>query len=73
MSLTLEERVARIESTLEMMQQKQLPSVPSASAASGWRNLLGTFDDDPVFEEIVRQGRLYRESQLPRYDEPAQP
>jgi hypothetical protein len=31
-----------------------------------WRRTLGRFGDDPVFEEIVRLGRQYRQSLRPK-------
>jgi hypothetical protein len=32
--------------------------------------ITGSFKDDPVFEEILRYGREYRESHYPDYCEP---
>jgi hypothetical protein len=31
-----------------------------------WVNDAGRFANDPIFEEIVRRGKAYRESQRPR-------
>jgi hypothetical protein len=64
MPQTIEERVALIEEELKQLRQ-QLP----AAKKTGWRSLLGTFDDDPAFDEIVRLGKEYRNSQIPNYDE----
>mgnify|MGYP001547227943 FL=1 len=59
MQPTLEERVARIEEELRQLRQEK---------KNDWRKLLGTFDDDPAFEEILRQGKLFRDKQIPDYD-----
>ena len=34
-----------------------------------WEQIGGTFQNDPVFEEVVRLGREYRESLRPSDDE----
>jgi uncharacterized protein (UPF0335 family) len=59
MQPTLEERVTRIEEELRLLRQEK---------KSDWRRLLGTFNDDAVFEEILRAGKQFRESQIPDYD-----
>lgn len=64
MPQTLEERVALIEKELEQLRQ-QLPPPQK----TGWRKLLGAFDNDPDFDEIIRLGKEYRNSQVPNYDE----
>ncbi|MCX6365121.1 MAG: hypothetical protein NTX57_00195 [Armatimonadetes bacterium] len=64
MPQTIEERVAQIEEELKQLRQ-QLPTTKK----TGWRALVGTFDDDPAFDEIVRLGKEYRNSQVPNYEE----
>ncbi|MGC4045614.1 MAG: hypothetical protein QM758_17625 [Armatimonas sp.] len=54
MQPTLEERVSRIEEELRQLCQEK---------KSDWRKLPGTFDDDPAFEEILRQGKLISDKQ----------
>lgn len=62
MPQTLEERVASIEEELKQLRQ-QLPTAKKTD----WHALVGTFDDDPAFDEIVRLGKEYRNSQVPNY------
>ena len=70
MPQTIEERVALIEEELKQLREltQQLP----IAKKTGWRALVGTFDDDPAFEEIIQFGKEYRSTQIPNYDE-AQP
>jgi len=56
---TLEERVATLERELTALKQK----VEQGPSARDWRRSVGIFADDPVFEEMVREGRKYREEQ----------
>lgn len=56
---TLEERVASLERELSEL-KKQLAHHQSAK---DWRRSIGIFADDPVFAEMVREGRKYREEQ----------
>lgn len=59
---TIEERVERIEREIsELKQQFLKPSTKPHPKA--WLNTVGIFKDDPGFDEIVRLGREYRESQ----------
>lgn len=57
---TLNERVTELESELASLKQR-LPREPA-----GWRSIVGVFADDPAFEEAMRLGREYRESQRPK-------
>jgi hypothetical protein len=59
MQPTLEERVTRIEEELRQLRREK---------KTDWRRLLGTFDDDAAFEEILREGKRFRDSQIPDYD-----
>ncbi|WP_395095124.1 hypothetical protein [Armatimonas sp.] len=67
MPQTLEERVALIEE--ELKQLRQLTQSSPTPKHKGWRSLLGTSDDDPAFDEIIRLGREYRNGQIPNYEE----
>ena len=46
---------------------------PLRSAApavkGGWRAQVGVFGDDPVYAEIVRLGRAWRDGQVPPTDQ----
>lgn len=65
--LSLEERVASVEATLADLQRQ----VEANSAQKSWlEQITGEFQDDPVFEEMLRYGREYRESHYPDYCKP---
>lgn len=66
MPQTLEERVARIEEELKALRKQK-------SEVTGWRRLVGTFDNDPEFDEIVRLGKAWRDAQIPDYDAQPEP
>jgi hypothetical protein len=59
----IEQRLTMLEKAVEDLRTevKRLP----APGERWWRNHAGRFKDDPVFEEIVRLGREYRESLRP--------
>lgn len=38
---------------------------PAAGEKRGWRGQVGAFADDPVYAEVVRLGRAWREAQVP--------
>jgi hypothetical protein len=57
---TLEERVATLERELSALKEQ----VSQSTTAKNWRLSVGIFAEDPVFEEMVREGREYREQQL---------
>jgi hypothetical protein len=48
---------------VEDLRARDLPS--PAAQRHWWRDDAGRFADDPVFDEIVRLGRQYRESLHP--------
>jgi hypothetical protein len=56
----VEKRVAKLEKDVQ-----QFMRLPNTSAES-WLSSAGRFANDPVFDEIVRLGREYRESLRPR-------
>jgi hypothetical protein len=39
---------------------------PDKSRSTWWKELAGKFDGDPVFADIVREGRKWRNSQRPK-------
>lgn len=66
--MTLEEMAKRIE-TLEAevgALKAQVKAGGNKTAARSWLDGAGAFKDDPLFDEIVRLGREYRESTKPR-------
>ena len=61
-TVELQERVDRLER--EVGEIKSLLSQPGSKPhRQAWLNTVGIFKDDPEFQEIVRLGREYRESQ----------
>ena len=65
--LTLEERVAHLESELKQV-KNHLAAQP---AGQDWRSTFGAFANDPLFDEIVQAGREYRTAANQSPDRPA--
>ena len=57
--MSIEQRVALLERELSALKAQ----VEQQSTAKDWHRSVGVFADDPVFEEMVREGRKYREQQ----------
>jgi hypothetical protein len=55
---TLEERVATLERELT-----QVKSQLADKDSRDWLNTFGAFANDPLFDEIVREGRTYRDAE----------
>jgi hypothetical protein len=51
--MALEEEVARLKREIRI----------ASSSIPWWERIFGTFADDPIYEEAMRLGREYRESQ----------
>jgi hypothetical protein len=67
---TLEDRVAIIEQELERLKQ-QLQAVKPQAIEPRWKQIIGVFKDDPLFDEAERLGREWRESQRMEYKDDA--
>ena len=65
--VTLEERVAALEAEVARLKQERTVEMPTKKP--WWEEIRGTFKDDPVYEEAMRFGREWRESQRMEYDE----
>jgi hypothetical protein len=65
---TLEERVTAIEAELARL-KKQLAREELRTDVPWWKEIWGTFKDDPEYEEAMRLGREYRESLRPKDDD----
>jgi len=70
----LEERVTTLETRLDSLQRLLDDRAPQPRTAPkekrGWQAIVGTFADDPLYEEARRLGWEWRESQ---YDQPGEP
>lgn len=67
---TLEERVRNLETRQDALQhlvEERLPH--SVSEKRGWRAIVGTFADDPLYDEAMRLGREWRESERGQVNE----
>ena len=64
---TLEMRVRELETRQDhfqhLIEERLLPLPPGEKR--GWQAIVGTFADDPLYEEAMRLGREYRESLRP--------
>ena len=61
---TIEERLMTLESRLDTLQhliEERLPQIP-LTEKRGWQAIVGTFEDDPLYEEAMRLGREWREA-----------
>ncbi len=65
---TLEQRLTILETRLDTLQrlfEERMKQQPKKEKR-GWQAIVGTFADDPLYEEAIRMGRVWRDSQ---YDE----
>jgi len=63
-AFTLEERVAELEAEVEQLKQ-QREMDKSDDTVPWWKKIVGVYQNDPEFEEAVRLGREWRESEGP--------
>ena len=63
-AIELESRLAILEAKVERLQRELAAVVPDARP--WWQQIVGTFADDPAYEEAMRLGREYRESLRPK-------
>ena len=63
-TVELETRVAILEAKVERLQRELKGVVPDGRP--WWQQIVGTFADDPIYEEAMRLGREYRESLRPK-------
>ncbi len=65
---TLEERLARLEAIVCELQRR----LDSQTPAPNWlERIIGSFKDEPAFEEVLEFGRAFRQADRPPED--AQP
>ena len=59
----LEQRVADLEAEVSNLKRK----VDTLDAVQPWwEQIVGTFEDDPIYDEAMKRGRQYRESLRPK-------
>lgn len=70
---TLEERLAAVEMKVEEIGQRREAnrSDKSDDSVPWWERFVGTFEDNPEFEEAVRYGQKWRTSEDDLTDEDA--
>ena len=72
LSTTTEERLNSLEMRLTDLQrqfEERLPSATTPKPKRGWKAIVGTFEDDPLYEEAMRLGRQWRETQFDELDQ----
>jgi hypothetical protein len=59
---TLDERLTTLEMRLDSLQRLIDDRLPQNGAKQkrGWRAIVGTFADDPLYDEAMRLGRAWR-------------
>jgi len=65
---TIEERLTAVEAELQQLKQEKEQNKEQNKEAEeprGWQRIVGRFADNPLFEDAVRQGRKWRESEDP--------
>ena len=65
----LKERVTVLEE--KVAQITQAPSTVTETETPWWEQIIGVFKDDPHFDEAMRSGREWRQSEQMEYDEDA--
>ena len=63
----LRRRVEELEARVATLGQQVTHGAPAAKR--GWRAQVGAFGDDPIYAEIVRLGREWRDAQVPPQDQ----
>ena len=64
----LEKRIAVLEAEVALLKSNKQKN-DDKGELPWWKQIIGTFADDPGHEEAMRLGREYRESQKMVYDE----
>lgn len=59
--LTLEERMTKLEHRVDQVIQKVDMKVDMPPHKKDWRRTVGMFDDDPIMEAIIEEGKRIRD------------
>jgi hypothetical protein len=63
---TVEDRVAELEAIVRDLQQR----LDSITPAPNWlQRIIGSFKDEPGFEEVLEYGRAFRQADRPAEDD----
>ena len=67
----LEERLTVFETRLDTLQRLFEESIakPVQTEKHGWQTIIGKFENDPLYDEAMRLGREWRESQFDEIEE----
>ncbi len=67
---TTEQRIQTLETRLADLQRQvdeRLPPI-TPKPKRGWKAVVGTFENDPLYDEAMRLGREWRENQFDETD-----
>jgi hypothetical protein len=59
----LEQRVTDLEAEVSTLKRKV---ATLDTVQPWWEQIMGTFEDDPIYDEAMKRGRQYRESLRPK-------
>ena len=65
----IEKRLEILEAEVATLKSRVAEKKETESEMPWWKQIIGTFADDPMHEEAMRLGREYRKSQIMVYDE----
>ncbi len=60
---TLEERMTALETKVDQLQREKEQSKEQDKEVPWWEKIRGQFKDDPMYEEAMRLGREWRNSE----------
>ena len=63
--VSVEDRLIALEAEVREIKSRLEAASPEA-VTPWWKRIVGVYRDDPEFEEAMRLGREYRESQRPK-------
>ena len=66
---TLEQRLTTLETRLDTLQRLFEERLPPKKEKRGWQAIVGTFTEDPLYEEAMRLGREWRKAQFDETEE----